>query len=70
MSRAQPPRRATLDEKNSELFISDKTVEKIMGPEPIPTLDIELALIENNLQRKMVEEVNCAMCMNFPYQPK
>ena len=25
-----------------ELLISDKTVEKIMGPEPIPTLDIEM----------------------------
>ena len=25
-----------------DLIISDKTVEKLMGPEPIPTLDIEM----------------------------
>ena len=49
MRQQQLPRRSKGEDKNSELFISDKTVEKIMGPEPIPTLDIELALIENNL---------------------
>jgi len=25
-----------------DLIISDKAVEKMMGPEPIPTLDIEM----------------------------
>ena len=40
-----------------ELLISDKTVEKIMGPEPIPTLDIEMNEIQNELQKKMVEEI-------------
>lgn len=45
-----------------ELVISDKTVEKIMGPEPIPTLDIELGEIQNELQSKMVDEIICAMC--------
>jgi len=28
-----------------ELLISDKTVEKIMGAEPIPQLDIEMSEI-------------------------
>lgn len=53
-----------------ELLISDKTVEKIMGPEPIPSLDIEMPLIANELQRKMVEEIQCVMCLNFPFSPK
>jgi hypothetical protein len=52
-----------------ELLISDKTVEKIMGPEPVPTLDIEMPMIANELQRKMVEEIQCVMCLNFPFQP-
>ena len=25
-----------------DLIISDKTVEKVMGPEPVPSLDIEM----------------------------
>ena len=40
-----------------------------MGPEPIPTLDIEMPLIANELQRKMVEEIQCVMCGNFPFDP-
>jgi hypothetical protein len=30
-------------------LISDKTVEKIMGPEPVPSLDIEISEIQNEL---------------------
>lgn len=55
--------------KQLELLISDKTVERIMGPEPIPSLDIEMPLIANELQRKMVEECVCVMCGNFPFSP-
>ena len=33
----------------AELLISDKTVEKIMGPEPIPQLEIEHDEIQNEL---------------------
>lgn len=40
-----------------------------MGPEPIPSLDIEMPMIMNELQRKMVEEIQCVMCLNFPYMP-
>ncbi len=40
-----------------------------MGPEPIPTLDIEMSEIQNELQRKMVEEIRCVKCQNFPYAP-
>ena len=40
-----------------------------MGPEPIPTLDIEMSMIANELQRKMVEEIQCVMCLNFPFSP-
>ena len=40
-----------------DLILPDKTVEKIMGAEPVPSLDIEMDEIQNELQRKMVEEV-------------
>jgi len=40
-----------------DLIISDKTVDKMMGGEPIPSLDIEMDEIQNELQRKMVEEI-------------
>ena len=40
-----------------------------MGPEPIPSLDIEMSEIQNELQRKMVEEIRCVKCQNFPYAP-
>ena len=40
-----------------DLQISDKTVEKVMGPEPVPSLDIQFDEIQNELQRKMVEEI-------------
>ena len=52
-----------------ELIISDATVEKIMGGEPIPSLDIEMSEIQNELQKKLVEEIECVMCHNFPYSP-
>ena len=32
-----------------DLFISDKTVEKVMGPEPVPSLDIQMDDIQNEL---------------------
>ena len=32
-----------------DMLISDRTVERIMGPEPIPTLDIEMSEIQNEL---------------------
>jgi len=51
------------------MVISDETVNRIMGPEPIPQLDIEMSEIQNELQKKMAEEINCIMCGNFPYQP-
>ena len=54
----------------ADLIISDRTVEKIMGPDPIPQLDIEIDQIQNELQRKMVEEITCVMCQQFPYSPK
>ena len=52
-----------------DMLISDRTVERVMGPEPIPTLDIEMSEIQNDLQRKMVEEIQCVMCLQFPYDP-
>ena len=45
-----------------ELVSAQKTVEKLMGPEPIPSLDIQLDEIQNELQRKMVEEIQCVVC--------
>ena len=50
-------KKPTISQPKLELLISDKTVEKIMGPEPIPTLDIEMNEIQNELQKKMVEEI-------------
>ena len=52
-----------------DLVSADKTVEKYMGPEPIPTLDIEMEAIQNELQRKMVEEIQCVVCKQFPFKP-
>ena len=40
-----------------DLVSCHRTVEKTMGPEPIPSLDIEMDEIQNELQRKMVEEI-------------
>ena len=40
-----------------DLIAADHTCEKFMGPEPIPSLDIEYEAIQNELQRKMVEEI-------------
>jgi hypothetical protein len=51
------------------MAISDETVQRIMGPEPIPQLDIEYSEIQNELQKKMVEEITCCMCQQFPYSP-
>jgi hypothetical protein len=44
------------------LILADRTVEKIMGPEPVPSLDIQMDEIQNELQRKMVEEIQCVVC--------
>jgi predicted nucleic acid binding AN1-type Zn finger protein len=53
-----------------DMVISDETVNRIMGMDPIPQLDIEMDEIQNELQRKMAEEIHCTMCGNFPYQPQ
>ena len=45
-----------------DLQIAERTVERMMGPEPIPSLDIEMDEIQNELQRKMVEEIQCVIC--------
>ena len=52
-----------------DLVITDKTVDKMMGPEPIPSLDIQMDEIQNELQRKMVEEIQCVICYQFPFKP-
>ena len=41
-----------------------------MGLEPIPSLDIEMDEIQNELQKKMVQEIQCVVCQQFPYKPK
>jgi hypothetical protein len=40
-----------------DLIIADPSVSYIMGTEPIPSLDIQMDEIQNELQRKMVEEI-------------
>jgi hypothetical protein len=35
--------------KKLDMAISDETVQRIMGPEPIPQLDIEIPEIQNEL---------------------
>jgi len=40
-----------------DLVIQDGTVNRMMGPEPIPSLGIEMSEIQNELQKKMVEEI-------------
>ena len=57
------------EQGRAELMISDKTVQKIMGPQPIPHLEIEVDEIQNELQIKLVEEVSCISCHSFPFDP-
>lgn len=52
-----------------DLVIPDKMVNQIMGPEPVPTIDIEFDEIQNELQKKLVDEISCFMCREFPYMP-
>ena len=40
-----------------------------MGAEPIPSLDIDKAEIQNELQLKLVEEIECVICKQFPFKP-
>jgi hypothetical protein len=49
-------------EQREELILSENTVQDLMGPEPVPSLDIEMDEIQNELQRKMVEEIICVGC--------
>ena len=58
-----------IGERRYDLVIPEKTVQKIMGPEPIPTIDIEFDEIQNELQKKLVDEISCYMCKEFPYMP-
>jgi hypothetical protein len=53
-----------------DLVLSKATTEKLLGPEPIPSLDIDMDEIKNELQRKLAEEIQCAVCYQFPYKPK
>ena len=53
----RPNKKTAPPKQIPELLISDKTVQMIMGPDPIPSLDIEMSEIQNELQRKMVEEI-------------
>jgi len=50
--------------------ISSEHTQNLLGPEPAPTLLIDMAEIKNELQAKMVEEIICTMCNKFPYEPK
>ena len=57
-------------DQREDLVLCDKTVEVIMGPEPVPSLDIEMDAIQDKLQRKMVQELQCIVCAQFPFQAK
>ena len=56
-------------EQREGLVLSEAQVQDLMGPEPVPSLDIEMDEIQNELQRKMVEEIICVVCGQFPYKP-
>jgi len=45
-----------------DLLVDDKTVDRIMGPDPMPIVDIEYNEIQNELQKKLVEEIQCYGC--------
>lgn len=51
------------------MVLPDRVVNKLMGPDPIPQIDIEEEEIQNELQKKLVDEIKCVMCGNFPYMP-
>ena len=59
----------TMGQQMYDLVIPDKMVNQIMGPEPAPTIDIEFDEIQNELQKKLVDEICCYMCREFPYMP-
>lgn len=57
-------------DQREDLILCDKTVELIMGEDPVPSLDIEMDAIQDKLQRKMVEELECIVCSQFPFKAK
>ena len=50
------------DQERMDLVLCKKTAEKLLGPEPIPSLDIDMDEIKNELQKKLAEEIQCAVC--------
>lgn len=58
-----------MDQKE-DLILCDKAAELIIGEDPVPSLDIEMDAIEDKLQRKMVEELQCIVCSQFPFKAK
>ena len=59
-----------------KVFIKNLKVEAIIGiyewerqVKQVISLDIEMDEIQNELQRKMVEEIQCVMCFQFPFKP-
>ena len=51
------------------LLLTNNHVDQILGPDPIPSLDVQTDEIQNELQRKMVEEIQCVVCYQFPFKP-
>ena len=56
-------------EQRMGLIMTDPHVDQVLGPDPIPSLDIQMDEIQNELQRKMVEEIQCVVCFQFPFKP-
>ena len=52
-----------------DLVISPELVVEIMGPEPIPSLIIEIVKITDPMLKMMVTELVCMSCKEFPYKP-
>ena len=40
-----------------DLIQTNASVERILGNDPVPSLDVQIDEIQNELQRKMVEEI-------------
>ena len=59
---SRPVERPQIDEKFTsvqkfDLLVDDRTVDRIMGPDPLPMIDVEYQEIQNELQKKLVEEI-------------
>lgn len=63
-----PNKNRVFKQKHKELIIDDLAVEKLLGPEAIPKIEIEEQYVKADLEKKLIERYKCTMCSSFPYK--